>query len=217
METERRTMNVRELRVLDGDGGPRIEGYAALFDAPSEDLGGFVESIKPGAFTRTLQEGDARALWQHDTSYVLGRRKSGTLELAEDEVGLRFRATPPDAQWARDALVSIRRGDVDQMSFGFRVPQDGDRWWNVAGMTHRELLDVELLDVSPVTFPAYPQTTVSVRAKVEEIASGVGTRPRNDRDGTPPGGGDGDAEAASARARLDLLRRRVELAEAEIG
>jgi len=169
MEIEVRQYPITEIRVQRDSGKPaQIIGYAAVFNAPSEDLGGFREYIAPGAFSRTLKEGaDVRALYNHDPNYVLGRTKSGTLELSEDKKGLRIANTPPDTQWARDLTVSIERGDVDQMSFGFIARKD--QWEEGEGeggskKVTRTLLDVDLVDVSPVTFPAYPDTTVAVRS-----------------------------------------------------
>ncbi len=158
-----------ESRVIREEGEPaKLAGYAAVFDVPSEDMG-YREYIRAGAFEDSL-DGDIRSLFNHDSNYVLGRTLNGTLSLKEDEHGLRFVVIPPETSWARDLLVSIERGDIDQMSFGFRVLED--RWTNQEdGTEMRELLKVELFEVSPVTFPAYPQTSVSVR----EIVDGIST------------------------------------------
>lgn len=162
---EERTIPFRELRVdrRNGD-SPVVVGYAAVFDVLSVELWGFFEKVKPGAFSKTIGESDVRALWNHNSDMVLGRTKSGTLRLKEDEIGLRIEVEPPEAQWARDAVVTIERGDVDQMSFGFNTMRD--YWYQEdggGGRLIRELLEVRLFDVSPVTFPAYPDTTVQVR------------------------------------------------------
>ncbi len=160
-EVERRALRGLELRT--NGGAPKITGYAAVFNMMSEDLGFFREIIMPGAFDRALREGhDVRALWNHNPDVVLGRTKSGTLALSVDEKGLLVSITPPDTQAARDVVESIKRGDVDGMSFGFRTL--GDNWRTEEGEQIRELTDVELVDVSPVAFPAYPQTQVSARA-----------------------------------------------------
>lgn len=143
----------------------RIEGYAAVFNSPSEDLGGFIEVIRPGAFGRAIREGqDVRCLFNHIDSEILGRTKSGTLRLAEDSTGLLYECRLAPTQRARDIYASIGRGDIDQSSFGFIVRMD--RWPKVEPMTTplREILDVDLLDVSPVTFAAYPATTVEARS-----------------------------------------------------
>lgn len=162
-EVERRTYGV-ELRAKDtATGGSTIEGYAAVFNSKSEDLG-FREIIMPGAFDRALEEShDVRALWNHNSDMVLARTKSGTLRLTVDERGLKIEADMPDTQAGRDALTLIRRGDVDQMSFAFRTLTD--EWRMEDGETIRELRDLELLDVSPVAYPAYAETQVSARAR----------------------------------------------------
>lgn len=156
-----------ELRIQENDsGGKTLVGYAAVFDRWSEDLGFFREVIRSGAFRKTLSDGaDVRALFNHDPNFVLGRTKSGTLRLEEDERGLRIEGDLPDTQTVRDLVISpIERGDIDQMSFGFRAVKDE---WN-ADYTERELLEVQLFDVSAVTFPAYPQTEVGVRVVGEQ-------------------------------------------------
>jgi HK97 family phage prohead protease len=219
-----------------GDGA-RIIGYAAVFNTYSEPLGSFREIIRPGAFRNAL-EADVRALWNHDPNYVLGRTKNGTLTLAEDEKGLAVEIRPPDTQWARDVMESIRRGDVDQMSFSFRSVRE--RWLTDRdGQQVRELLEVELFDVSPVTFPAYQETTVQVRALLAgagvDLAQLAGALSRarvgrmNDADvrvikassdalrqliedgmqGQRPG----DPEGTAAQGRRRLLWKRIQLLE----
>jgi len=162
MKKEIRTVPI-ELRVEGGD-SPKIVGHAAVFNKWSEDLGGFREKIAPGAFTKTISEGDVRALFNHDPNFVLGRNKAGTLSLEEDKKGLKVSIDPPDTQWARDLTTSIERGDINQMSFGFRTVKDQWTTPKTGNENKRELLEVELFDVSPVTFPAYPQTDVGVRS-----------------------------------------------------
>lgn len=158
---EQRHAHIGDVEVRELDGAPVIRGYAAVFNRMSQPLGQFVEQIAPGAFRDTVNE-DVRALWQHDTSRVLGRTKNGSLKLWEDERGLGFELTPPDTQDGRDALTLIQRGDVDQMSFGFTVPQGGDSWKTGDGMPVRTLNTVRLIEVSPVTFPAYLDTSANV-------------------------------------------------------
>lgn len=157
-----------EIREIDGK--PAIEGYAAVFNQFSDDLGGWQEIIRPGAFAGVLGD-DVRCLWQHEPLYVLGRRQSETLAIWEDEVGLRYRVTPPETQWARDVLVTIRRGDVNQSSFMFIVMPDGERWFlDEKGSVKREIIRyAALYDVGPVTFPAYPTTTAQARSKIDEL------------------------------------------------
>jgi len=161
MELERRFLKESELELrAEGEEPPKIAGYAAVFDAMSEDLGGFREKIAPGAFTKALGM-DVRALFNHDPSVVLGRTKAKTLNLREDNRGLYVEFTPPASEAARSVIESIRRGDIDQMSFGFRTVSD--TWEDKDGEIVRTLNEVELFDVSVVTYPAYPQTRVDVR------------------------------------------------------
>ena len=168
MLIERRYYPATEIRVA-AEGEPKLTGYAAVFNSQSEDLGGFREIILPGAFSQAIKEDDVRALWNHDPNYVLGRNRSKTLTLAEDDHGLMINVIPPDTQWARDLLVSIGRGDVTQMSFGFGVPPDGQRWEKEHGEDVRYLIRVRpLFDISPVTYPAYPVTEVQARNIYEE-------------------------------------------------
>lgn len=158
---ERRTFGF-ELR--DGDAGkmPTITGYAAVFNSLSVEMYGFREKIAPGAFKKTLQESDVRALWNHDTGKVLGRTKAGTLTCREDDKGLAIEIMPPES--AEHMIESMRRGDVDQMSFGFEAIRDAWEEDRNAGTVTRTLLECRLFEVSVVAFPAYPDTSASVRA-----------------------------------------------------
>lgn len=165
MTNEKREIRVCfEARAVSEDGkAPRIEGYAAVFDSLSENLGGFREIIKPGAFKRALSEGqDVRLLLNHD-GLPLARTKSGTLKLEEDAKGLRFSAdldpTDPDVQ---RLMPKLTRGDVSQCSFAFETVSDS--WGMVDGETRRTLLDVNLADVSVVTYPAYAATECAKRS-----------------------------------------------------
>lgn len=175
---EIRTFELGDLRIqtrAEGDEGaaPKIGGYAAVFNRLSEPIADFLgyefkEEIAPGAFAKTLKEADVRALWNHDANYVLGRNKSGTLSLREDDHGLAFDVTPPDTTWARDLMESMKRGDVTQCSFAFRVIKDkwtSERDKETGKRTDiRTLLEVRLYDVSVVTYPAYSDTDASVRS-----------------------------------------------------
>ncbi len=131
--------------------------------------------IRAGAFAKTIREADIRSLWQHDVNFVLGRNKSGTLRLWEDEVGLAFEAFPPDTGLVRDlVLAPIERGDVDQMSFMFDAVQL--EWQETEGQPPiRDLVEVRLYEVSPVTFPAYITTDVNTRAALG--AAGIAMDP----------------------------------------
>ena len=183
-EKESRTVDVNvvgELRVIrKANESPKIVGHAAVFNSPTfieGFFGGFNEEVAPGAFKESIENDDVRALFNHDPNLILGRNKSGTLTLSEDEKGLRYEIDPPDNSAGRDALESIERGDVDGSSFGFRVEQqtwtenDGDE------PDHRLLQKVKLFDVSPVTFPAYPDTDVAKRQHQEfRAARGTDTK-----------------------------------------
>lgn len=198
-----------EVRGADeGENQRKLTGYAAVFDQLSGVLfGQFRERIERGAFANSM-DGDIRALWNHDTNFPLGRTTANTLRLEEDAHGLRVEILPPNTSWGRDAVESIRRGDVDQMSFGFDVlddtwDQDDD------GALIRTLRKVRLWEVSPVVFPAYPTTTVSVRGNplgdtpdIPEQFRRIGHR--------------NDAEPAQARLavrhrELDLIGRHCKL------
>lgn len=175
MPVERLRCNVPNFRVErkdDGNGLSNISGYAAVFDEIT-DLGYFRESIAPGAFKKSLEDkDDVRALFNHDPNLVLGRSTSGTLELKEDEHGLWCRIMPPDTALGRDLVALIERGDISQMSFGFyieaeeAVREEGEK-------THFIIKRAKLFDVSPVTFPAYPQTEIDVersfRSRLEKL------------------------------------------------
>ncbi len=166
MDREERTYDIpedMELRV-DGDDSPTISGYAAVFNRKSLPLGfmGFREIVAPGAFKETIKTADVRALFNHDPSMVLGRTKNGTLTLEEDDKGLKVAITPPDTTWANDVRALIKRRDITQMSFGFTTEEDS--WEGEDTKTPvRTLRKVNLFDVSPVTFPAYTQTSVKTR------------------------------------------------------
>jgi HK97 family phage prohead protease len=164
-EVERRAVNTGvELRA---GAEPTVSGYAALYNVETVIAGFFREQIAPGAFTSALSgDDDVRALFNHDPNYVLARNKNGTLVLRNDEKGLHYdiKLNPddPDAQRVR---AKIQRGDVSGSSFAFRVIEE--KWQEPktrADLALRTVLRAELLDVSPVTYPAYPQTSVSARS-----------------------------------------------------
>jgi HK97 family phage prohead protease len=174
---ERKTTGKVELRVVEGT-PPTIYGHGATFDVLTridDWFGSYMEKVARGAFTKTLADGaDVRCLWNHDPNYVLGRTKSGTLTLSEDSTGLAYEATPPDTQWARDLGITMARGDVDGSSFGFRIIRD--KWSMVLDpegdgkndmLDCRTLLECQLFDVSPVTFPAYVESDSAIRSALQ--------------------------------------------------
>lgn len=161
---ERRVLVVEdiELRIVEGE-TPKITGYAAKFGKWSEDLGGFREKIRVGAFDDVLDD-DVRALKNHDPNLLLGRTKSGTLSLTANKTGLRFEIDTPDTNVGRDTVEEIRRGDISGCSFGFIV--ETDEWRYLEDDTiERTIIKLRaLFDVGPVTFPAYPDTSVAARS-----------------------------------------------------
>ena len=153
-DLERRV--VPELRAQ----GAHIVGHAVIFDVRSVDLGGFVEIVRPQACDRALAPGaDVRALYAHDPAAVLGRTPK-TLTVTKDARGLAFDLDPAPTTAGKDALALVQRGDVTGASFGFRTLKD---WWHIEGdMVVRELLDLEILEISLTAFPSYQETDVSV-------------------------------------------------------
>jgi len=143
--------------------GPTIEGYFAVFNSIYEIAPGMTESVAPGAFSRTLA-GDIRALTNHDTTLVLGRTRAHTLELREDEHGLwgKININPKDAD-AMNLYERVRRGDVDQCSFGFEIVAE-ETDFRDDGSVHWTITDVNLFEVSACTFPAYQETNIAARS-----------------------------------------------------
>jgi HK97 family phage prohead protease len=208
MDLERRIITADlELRAdSDGDAArPAFEGYASVFNQPSVDMG-FIETVDPAAFTRTLAAGpDVLANVQHEGGLAtIGRTRNGTLNLETDDVGLRVRITPPDTQAGRDALELVRGGFVNQMSFAFRVVREA---WTKGGdgTPRRRLLDVELDggDVAIVTGPAYPQTTVEVRAMAASLTEDGSAADKTQADE----GASSEDRLANRKRKIDILRR----------
>lgn len=155
-----------ELRKAD-DGKKTLVGHAAVFNEPTEIDNwwfSFREQIAPGAFKATIKEDDIRALFNHNPDYILGRNTAGTLELSEDEKGLKTIIQPPDTQAARDVITSIERGDISQMSFAFQVLEEEWAYGEEKEPDLRTIKKVRLFDVSPVTFPAYEGTDIALRS-----------------------------------------------------
>jgi HK97 family phage prohead protease len=165
-EIERRFVPATEMRIAKEADVRKLVGHASVFNSASQDLGGFTEIIAPGAFKEAIPRSDIRSLFNHNPDYVLGRMKAGTLSVSEDKIGLYSETTPPDTNFARDLLVSIDRGDIDQMSFAFSVAKNGDEWVFTDETCTRTIFKFEqLYDVSPVTYPAYTDTSVAVRSR----------------------------------------------------
>lgn len=161
MSKEIRANAELEVRADEEKGERRLVGYAAVFNSRSEDLGGFHEVIQPGAFARTLRDReDIYAFVDHDSGKRIGRTKNGTLSLREDSHGLRVEIDLPNTQLGNDILEEARAGLLDAMSFGFQVRDDEFR--REGDGVVRELRDVELFEVSPVSMPAYRATNLDV-------------------------------------------------------
>ncbi|HNX51146.1 MAG TPA: HK97 family phage prohead protease [Thermoanaerobaculaceae bacterium] len=203
MENERRVV-LGDLHVeRRGAGGSpgRLEGHAVTFNQETTIDGMFREIVRPGAFRRALRDGqDVVACIEHEGGLaIVGRTTAGTLQLSEDERGLAFANDLPSTQVARDLAELVGRREISQMSFRFRVVSGGDRWTEGFGsgmLPLRELIDVDLFDVSYVGRGAYPTTDVALRSARVVLAEYRARR-----------GGAGD---------LDLARRRMAVDEAEL-
>lgn len=161
-ENEIRTNNVEfEIREEETADGMTFTGYASVFNSPSEDLGGFVEYVAPGAFKRSLQaRNEIKLLWNHDTGEPLASVRGGSLKLEEDTRGLKVTAQLPNTTRGRDVAELLRAKVIDSMSFGFNVIKDT---WSKDGQT-RTLEAIRLHEVSIVSYPAYKATTAQVRS-----------------------------------------------------
>lgn len=168
MERRHYTIEALEVRAAAENATPVMEGYASVYDADSHDLGGFIERVSPSAFVRSLDAAKAgqtfiHALWGHDQNQPLGSTRGGKLALETDDHGLRFRLDTTRFNPAQ--LDAARDGDL-QVSFGFSVRHD--EWeFPEHGPAIRTLIDVELFEISPVVFPAYPDTQAAVRSMTE--------------------------------------------------
>jgi len=161
-----------QVRMNFDSGSPKITGYAAVFNSETELWPGFREQVAPGAFTKTIKQDDIRALVDHEPSKILGRNTAGTLTLWEDTKGLGYEVlSGGDRTYENDLVKSIKRGDVNQSSFGFNIVEQSLKYDKQNDIVHRTLTEVRLFDVSPVTFPAYSSTEVNVRMNRNENSS----------------------------------------------
>lgn len=208
MIREERTIasDLRAIRTASGSLSPKLVGHAALFNTEA-NLGPFTEVIEPGAFRKSIGTDDVRALFNHDPNYVLGRNTAGTLRLSEDSKGLAIEIDPPETGWARDLQVSIKRGDISQMSFGFFAK--GQRTERRSGVLYRFVTEAQLLDVSPATYPAYKQTDIALRGarSVDQIYAELV------RQSVHPSIAE-CRRRLDVEAQLDVYRRRLELVAA---
>lgn len=176
---EMRTMQIKAPKVREDNGKRYLEGYFAVFDEPYNVIDGWVETVARGAFARYLSTGgDVKVLWNHDTNLVLGSTGNGTAVLREDDHGLwgsvEINLVDTDAL---NALARVDRGDVTGCSFGFEIARQ-EEWWDDDGVYHTRITEVDpLYEVSPCTFPAYRQTSISARnAKTLESARAEHTK-----------------------------------------
>lgn len=180
-QIERRIVGTSvKVEARDGARQPVVRGYAAVYDTEAVIAGMFRERIAPGAFRSVIgPTADVRALFNHDDNIVLGRTTNQTLRLSEDERGLAYEFDPnPNDPEAMSVLAKIQRGDVDKSSYGFRVK--ADEWTKPARageLPLRTITEFDLLrDVSPVTFPAFDETTAEARSAAwasRAMASGL--------------------------------------------
>jgi HK97 family phage prohead protease len=176
-EVEVRSAPLKELRIATAeDGTHTVTGYALVCNSQSVDLGGFIEVVAPSALTRTLLVNpDVLCLRDHKQELLLGRTTSGTLSLSADANGLQFTCLLPATSSANDLAESLRRGDIDSCSFGFTVVKDV--WtFDAQGNDIRTLLDLDLFEISIVSFPAYESTTAALRSAPLEVRTRVNAR-----------------------------------------
>ncbi len=184
----------------------RLVGYAARFDTYSEDLGGFREIIRRGAFRDNLGNRPVFALANHNRDLILGSTKNGTLKVSEDQYGLRVELTPLDTPTAREWVSLVENGVIDKMSFAFKVDgQDGETWLHGdKGQRIRELHKVNVFDVSIVAQPAYEATSVAYRSLEEVRAYGESILARDQKERTQPQ----ESKAAEPDPVMFATRRR---------
>lgn len=171
INTETRELVTEKIEFREaGNGIKTITGYAVKWDMkshPMEDVElytRFTEQFKKGAFSDSLVQDDQRALWSHDLSKILGRTKNGSLRLSEDDIGLRFELDLPNTTVGRDVYESVKRGDIDGVSFGFSM--EAEEWDDKNKQeVIRTITKAKLFEISPVTFPAYPDSEVSARSE----------------------------------------------------
>lgn len=167
LKLEQRTVSAQSLEVRAEGEARKISGLGIVYNAETRLYEDLYEVIRPGAATAVLAgEPDIRSAFNHSRDHILGRTKSGTLELEETPEGVRYTVLPPDASWARDLMASMERGDIDGSSFTFGVdPQDEKVTKRDDGTYLREIFRLSALgEMGPVTAPAYPTTTANVRS-----------------------------------------------------
>lgn len=162
-------IEVRSTTSEEGATTRTIGGYVVKFNQRSQLIWGeFYERVAAGAFSHSLQENIIKAFWNHRSDFVLGSTKNSTLRLWEDTIGLGFELDLPNNTWGNDAFESIQRGDVDGVSFGFYVRSDSWQYLKDEDVYERTLLEINLFEVSPTPFPAYPDSEVNQRS-IEQL------------------------------------------------
>lgn len=171
MEIERR--GIEGITVEERSGQKVIEGYAIVFNSRSEDLGGFYEYIDPAALNNT-DLSDVVALYNHNSNIVLGRSTSGTLKMEKDGKGLKYTITLPNTIAANDVYEGIKRGDIKGSSFAFSIDKNGDSWSKENGKDKRVIKSIKrVIDVGPVVYPAYTETTAAKRSLQEFLGGEI--------------------------------------------
>jgi HK97 family phage prohead protease len=192
-----------EIRAEQEGKEKRISGYGIVYDKETRLYSDLYEVIRPGAASKVLAGNpDIKCALNHDRRYLFGRTKSKTLTLTEDKKGVRYEAIPPDAQWARDAIASIERGDIDGSSFTFAVEPEHEKITKRKdGSYLREIIEISRIgEMGPVTDPAYMDTTAEARAKAEYESLTARLRTQDEAD-----------EIAEVKRTLDLRRKRLDL------
>jgi HK97 family phage prohead protease len=182
-EIEVRSAPLKEVRVeTNATGGHSVSGYAIVFNSESVDLGGFTEIVAPNALARTLIDNpDVLCLRDHKQELLLGRTISGTLTLKTDDTGLYFTCSLPATSSGNDLAESLRRGDIDSCSFGMVVVRDA---WSIDlnGNDRRTLLDIDVYEISIVSFPAYEASSASLRSAPVEVRTRINAKRNDDSD-----------------------------------
>jgi HK97 family phage prohead protease len=165
----RQTPGTVELRAA-ASGGQHLGGYALKYGTYSQNLGGYVESIQAGTFTKSLADGgDVLCRYQHDSDMLLGRTLADTLALEDLADGLDYDVEAPDTSYARDLVALVKRGDVRHSSFAFRCVPGGEQWgFTEMGFPLRTLVEAQLVDVAPVVTPAYLDSSTGLRGLAEQ-------------------------------------------------
>lgn len=184
---EKRIFKVPEFRLKKNeDGGNILEGYSAVFDSPSENMGWsdweIREYVAQEAFTKVLKTSDCRGLFNHDINLILGRQSAKTLVLTQDDKGLFSRFILPGTTYANNLVISVERGDIKEQSFAFIVGKEAWVEDKENRISTRTILEIsELYDTSPVTYPAYPDTSV-VKRSLEKFRSQSGANSGDDKE-----------------------------------